>query len=112
MTKSKVISVDMQQIKKIVDNMPEDRKPLANNLYNELLFMNETMQQLKEQVREHGAVDIFKQGNNEFPREHPALTAYNKTLGRYNQTFKQMADLLPESDGKEQTDALMDFIQG
>lgn len=105
-------SANMQQVEKILQDIPESRQPMANSLYEELRFMQSTMAQLKYQVETEGAVDLFKQGIQEFWREHPALTAYNKTLGRYNATYKLLIDLLPEPEHKGESDELMDFIQG
>lgn len=112
MTKKLVVSNDMKKLKALLKNIPEDRQPIADGLYNELVFMQNTMIILKKQVEEEGAVSMFKQGAQEFLREHPALTAYNKTIQRYSQVYKQLIDLLPKTDEGKQTDPLMDFIKG
>ncbi|MEW9675258.1 hypothetical protein ABRT01_03580 [Lentibacillus sp. L22] len=111
MTTSKNISTDMKKVKRLLKEIPEDRQPIAQGLYNELVFMQNTMSTLKQRVEDEGAVSMFKQGKQEFLREHPALTAYNKTIQRYGQIYKQLLDLLPKSDEKQQTDPLMDFIK-
>jgi len=54
---------------------------------------------------------MFKQGKQQFLREHPALTAYNKTLQRFNQVIKQIIDLLPKAEENQPRDALLEFIQ-
>lgn len=111
-SKKKVtISTDMKKVKQLLKSIPEDRQPVAQSLYSELVFMQKTMASLKQQVEEEGAVSMFKQGKQEFLREHPALTAYNKTIQRYGQIYKQLLDLLPKADGKPQSDPLMDFIR-
>jgi len=108
--KKSPMSMDMVKVKKLLDNVQEDRQPIALNLYDELVFMNSTMRMLKSQVERDGAVEDFKNGSQEFLREHPALTAYNKTLQRYMQVYKQIIDLLPKSNENNETDELMDFI--
>lgn len=112
MTKKKkpVISTDMRKVKKLLKDVPEDRRAIAQGLYNELVFMQNTLQDLKEQVEEEGAVSMFKQGKQEFLREHPALKAYNTTIQRYNLIYKQFIDLLPVSEGAEANDPLIEFI--
>lgn len=110
-TKKKVtISTDMRELKKLLKEIPEERQPIAQGLYNELVFMQNTMSKLKEQVEEEGAVSLFKQGAQEFLREHPALKAYNTTIQRYSLIYKQLVDLLPKADEKPQDDPLIDFI--
>ena len=105
------VSTDMKKVKKILKEIPEDRQPIAQGLYNELVFMQNTLKELKQQVEEEGAVSMFKQGKQEFLREHPALTAYNKTIQRYGQIYKQLLDLLPRTDTEQETDPLIEFIK-
>ncbi len=105
------ISREMKELKKILDQVPEDRQPIAKSLYKEIVFMENTLDTLKEQVEKDGPVSLFKQGKQEFLRESPALQGYNKTLQRYNQTIKQVVDLLPPAE-VETKDELMDFIKG
>lgn len=112
MTKKKkqVVSADMKKVKNLLKDIPEDRRAIAQGLYNELVFMQNTLQNLKEQVEEEGAVSMFKQGQQEFLREHPALKAYNTTIQRYNLIYKQFIDLLPQTDESNQDDELLNFI--
>jgi len=109
--KKENISTDMKKVKTLLDNVPEQRQPVAQGLYSELVFMQNTMAVLKRQVEEEGAVSMFKQGRQEFLREHPALKAYNTTIQRYSLIYKQLVDLLPKTDEGQQTDPLIDFIK-
>ena len=112
-TKKKIyISNDMKKVKRLLKEIPEDRQPIAHGLYNELVFMQNTLNTLKEQVETEGAVSMFKQGRQEFLREHPALKAYNTTVQRFSLLYKQLVDLLPQTDKEQRTDALIDFIKG
>ncbi|MED0665669.1 hypothetical protein P4T04_04975 [Bacillus badius] len=113
-SKKKVtISTDMRKVKRLLKEIPEERQPIAQGLYNELVFMQNTLNSLKEQVEQEGAVSMFKQGKQEFLREHPALKAYNTTVQRFSLLYKQLVDLLPPTTGAEQqTDPLIDFIKG
>lgn len=104
-------SAEMKKLEKLLKDIPEDRKPIADSLFKEVVFMQNTLKELKAQVDKDGPVELFKQGVQQFYREHPALQGYNKTLQRYNQTLKQITDLLPQSTIKED-DPLLDFIKG
>ena len=106
------LSKELKRLKQILKNVPQDRQPIAESLFDELAFMDRTMQSLREQVNKDGPISLFKQGKQEFLREHPALTAYNKTIQRYNQTLKQLIDLLPKTDGQSEADPLLEFIKG
>lgn len=106
------ISSDMKKLKTILKQIPEDRQPIGNSLYNEIVFMEKTLNTLKNQVDEEGPVSMFKQGKQEFLREHPALKAYNTTIQRYSLLYKQLIDLLPKFEEKHDTDELLDFMSG
>src|SRR5699024_9389391 len=79
-------SINMKKFDNILQNLPEDKRALAANLFEEMQFMKQTMAELKQLVQEQGTIQTFTQGQTSYPRENPALTAYNKTMGRYNQT--------------------------
>ncbi len=101
-----------RQFNKILKQVPEDKKPIAESLIKELLFMTNTLDDLKEQVEERGTVDLFKQGSQEFIRESPALKAYNTTVQRYSLLYKQLSDLLPKGQPESNDNALYEFIKG
>jgi|SRR5699024_3998407 len=103
-------SINMKKFEDLLKDLPEDKQALAANLFEELKFMKETMAELKQLVQEQGTIQTFTQGQTSYPRENPALAAYNKTLGKYNQTYKQLMEVLPKDDEKEQKDELLDFI--
>lgn len=111
-SKKENISTDMKKVKSLLKSVPKERQPIAQGLYKELVFMQNTLEALKQQVEEEGAVSLFKQGRQEFLREHPALKAYNTTIQRYSLLYKQLIDLLPKTDEGKQNDELLDFIKG
>ena len=100
----------MKKVKRLLKDIPEDRRAIAQGLFKELVFMQNTLDTLRQQVEDEGAVDMFKQGKQEFLREHPALKAYNTTIQRYNLIYKQFIDLLPKTEENNQGDELLDFI--
>ncbi len=104
-------SKEMKALEKLLKTIPDDRLPIAQSLFKELVFMQNTLIELKIIVEKDGPIELFKQGKQEFYRENPALQGYNKTLQRYNQTVKQLIDLFPISQQKE-NDELLEFIKG
>ena len=100
-----------RQFNKILKQIPEDKKPIAKSLIKELTFMALTLDDLKEQIKEGGTVELFKQGKQEFLRESPALKAYNTTVQRYSTLYKQLTDLLPKAAQDTQENALYEFIK-
>ncbi len=101
-----------RQFNKILKQIPGDKKLIAKGLIKELTFMALTLDDLKEQIKEGGTVELFKQGKQEFLRESPALKAYNTTVQRYSTLYKQLTDLLPKAAREAQENALYEFIKG
>lgn len=108
--KNEEISKEMKQVKKVLKLIPKDRLPIAQNIYNELLFIQRTLDKLKEEVETQGTTTLFKQGQQEFLRENPALKGYNTTLKNYSNLSKQLVDLLPPVKPVEEADPLITFI--
>lgn len=98
----------MNKLKKRLKDIPEDNRAMAKSIFNELLFMQETMEELKQHTKDKGAVTLFKQGKQEFLRENPALKTYNAMVQRYSQLYKQLSELLPVET--TQQDELLEFI--
>jgi len=101
-------SINLEQLKIQIDKDDNINKPVAYDLIEELNFMKETMNELKNTVRTHGATYIFKQGEQEYLKESPAMKSYNTTVSKYNATLKQLLSLLPQE--VEESDAFMNFV--
>lgn len=101
-------SINLEQFKEQIDKEENINKPVAYDLLEELTFMKETMDELKATVQLHGATYIFKQGEQEYLKENPAMKSYNATVTKYNATLKQLLSLLPEQS--DETDKFMDFV--
>lgn len=100
------------ELKEILAKIPNDKKAIAARLADELVFMQETLADLKQQVKDTGTLEHFQQGKQDFMRESPALRSYNNTLKQYNSTFKQLCDLLPKEETTRSTgNPLYDFIE-
>ncbi|WP_210129903.1 hypothetical protein [Staphylococcus sp. GDX8P54P] len=101
-------SINLEQLKMQIDKDNNINKPVAYDLIEELNFMKETMEELKNTVRTHGATYIFTQGEQSYLKESPAMKSYNTTVSKYNATLKQLLSLLPQDT--EESDAFMDFV--
>lgn len=96
--KNSATSAD-NKLKKLIDLVPEERKPVAERLASEIGFMSRTLEALKAAVDEEGPVDS------------PALKSYNVTVQRYGTICKQFVDMLPKPEQKNAGSALYNFIR-
>lgn len=101
-------SINLEKFKEQIDADNNINKPVAYDLLEELVFMKQTMDELKSTVQLHGATYLFKQGEQEYLKENPAMKSYNATVTKYNATLKQLLSLIPEQT--EESDEFMDFV--
>ena len=101
------------ELKRILEKIPQEKREVAARYADELIFMQETLKDLKERIRKEGTIEHFVQGSQNFTRESPALKGYNNTLKQYNSTFKQLCDLLPKEEATKQPafNPLYDFVE-
>lgn len=81
---------NMRKLKRLLKLVPADRKAVAEKLIAEIAFMEDTLNGLRRHVEENGAIDHFKQGQQEFDRESPAVKTYNTMIQRYSLIYRQL----------------------
>lgn len=108
--KDKFIAKELRNLKKIAKNVPSDKKIIADSIIKELSFMAYTLEELRQNVKENGAVDYFINGKQEMWRESPALKSYSTMIQRYSLLYKQLTDLLPKSSDVQNSSELIDFL--
>lgn len=107
--KEKEIKKEISKYKKIFKNVPEDKKPFAEKLYNQAAFMVITLDDLQKKINREGPVITAVNGNGfETTTEHPAQKSYNTMIKNYNSTIKALIDLLPNSNTED--DELTQFL--
>lgn len=102
---------NLSKLKKIIKAVDENRRPVAENIYSKLLFLDATLAELEQQIKDEGAVIELVNGNGfKTIAEHPAQKSYNTMIGRYNALIKTFIDIIP--DGARQGDEFLDFVSG
>lgn len=99
------------ELNEILQKIPEDKQAIAGRLADELVFMQQALTDLKRQIKEHGTIELYRNGAQECLRENPAVKSYNTMIQRYSGLFKQLCDMLPKDQQPEDTDALLDFVE-
>ena len=94
--------------KAILEMIPDDRKAIANKLITELTWMQKTLARLKKEVDSNGVVDKYLNGS---AKDSAALKAYNTTIQRYGNLYKQLSDMMTLSPEIESSDQLLTFIK-
>lgn len=105
------ISKEMKRVKKTLKNISEDKKPIAQDLYSQLVFLNKMLEECKKSIDEKGTIIEIVNGNQKYIKENPGVKTFNTTIQRYALIYKQYIALLPQEEQKED-DKLMLFVKG
>lgn len=87
-------------VRELAAMAPEDVRGVAEALADEIEFMRRTLDELREHISVHGAVDLYRNGKQENWRESPAMKSYSALIPRYAALFKQLVGLLPDDSGE------------
>ena len=110
--KEKRIKRELNRLKKIFADLPEDVKRVADGLIQEAAFMRVTLEETRAVIDHEGIIERFEQGAQRFLREHPATKVYASFVNRYSVVVKQLIDLLPATEkGKTEADELIEFVK-
>lgn len=108
MDKDKMTKTLLGKYRKIFKDADKEKKIFIEKLYTEAVFMEITLMELKEKIKEEGAITTGTNGNGfEVTQEHPATKSYNTMIRNYNGIMKTILENVPE-DTKD--DELMLFI--
>lgn len=92
---------DLNVLKKTFESMDNDRGMLGLSILSELEFINQTLAELKKEIKEKGVVTDMSQGSYSIKRSNPALNTYNITIKNYNALISKLNDLLPKKESVE-----------
>lgn len=100
-----------KNIEAFIKGLPQERQDLAKGLLRELRFMDETLEELKADIKERGVtIDGVGSTGQSTSKTNPSLSTYNVVIKNFNSTIRQLADLLPDG-AKTEKDALLSYIQ-
>lgn len=90
--------MNMQKLDNILKKIPAEKMNEATLISEEMKFILITIEELKKDIQEKGAVEHFEQGKQNFLRESPALSSYNKLMKTYDTFYKNLIALVPKED--------------
>lgn len=103
-------TININELRVVFEKKNDNRSKLALSLLDKAEFMEDTLNQLQNRIKENGVVTSMCQGSYNIDRANPALQAYNVTIKNYNSVIKQLVDLLPDNDLKIEGEDLLKFI--
>lgn len=96
-----------KKISELISLISADQQPIAQKLVAELLFMQDILKTLKQEIKTNGVVDT----SSGTAKESPAIRSYNSTVQRYGNLLKQFEMMLRKDSVKiDDADALKDWL--
>ncbi|GGC97847.1 hypothetical protein [Pontibacillus salipaludis] len=104
--KEKEIKKEFNRLRRILKkfDIEKNRLSTAEGLLHESAFMRVTLQELKEDINQNGAIDEMPQGDYSIMRESPSVKTYNTMVQRYATVNKEIFSLLPKDQSKADDD--------
>ena len=109
--KEKKIKQEINRVKKLYKDFPKEKLKVIEGLINEVAFMKISLEETREDLVKNGMTELFVQGSQEFNRERPEVKIYTTLIQRYSNVMKQLIDLLPPEEKKEEKDELLEFLR-
>lgn len=104
--KDKRIRKEELRLLRIYKDIDKDNKAIIDGLINRAAYMRITLEDWEEDIDENGYIEMFTQSEKTEPyeRERPVIRLYNTMNKNYQSIIKQLSDLVPKPDLKEEVD--------
>jgi hypothetical protein len=92
--------------------MSKNTKKVVKSLIENASFMAITLQDLQEVINQKGVVSEYQNGENQWgTKKSPEVEVYNSMTKNHTQIMKQLADLIPKEQPKQESDGFEDFCE-
>ena len=109
MPKDKKSLTELERLQKIFSKVDKNKRNVVDRLIENAAFMADELKKLQDYIREHGCTEEYQNGSNQFGKKKSSeADVYNTMIKNYTSVIKQLLELLPEEETKE--DELMGYI--
>lgn len=98
---NKLIKKEKNRLNKIYKNIPEKKYKTALKLIDNIAFMSVTLEKLMDEINNSELVVKTKNASQEFSKESPRVTAYNKMYSNFLKGIQHLNSLLPSDENKK-----------
>jgi len=108
------IKKEVLRLKRIYKNIDKDNKAIIDGLIQRAAYMRITLEDWELDIMENGCTEMFTQSLNTPPyeRERPVARLYNTMNKNYQSIIKQLSDLVPKPEPKQEDDGFDEFVNG
>lgn len=95
--KEERIKKEINRLKRLFKDMPENTKKKVSSLIENAAFMTVTLEDLQEVINRDGPVAEYQNGENQWgTKKSPEVEIYNTMIKNHMGIMKQLTDLMPE----------------
>lgn len=103
------VRTEKKKLDEIYQNLPENKKKLAEGLIEEAARLRVRLKYLWEDLQENGETELFSQSPNTPPyqRERPQARLFTSTDKNYQSIIKTLNDMLPPEAPRSKLDLFL-----
>ena len=95
--KNKAIKKELNRLKKLFKDLPENKKKISEKLIDNAAFMSVSLKELKKDIILYGVKETYVNGKDQYGfKESIESKTYNTTIKNYMAIIKQLNEMLPE----------------
>ena len=107
---NELIEAEREKLASLFSEISDDQQKVAARLIERIAFMTITLEILEDDIKRKGPTYKFQQGNQKMYVENPSQKSYNTMINRYTAACKELFNLLPKSNQKDDGDGFDDFL--
>lgn len=110
--KAERVSATIKKMRKMLGGIDKDHREIVESLIENAAFMCETLRDLQKEIDENGVVEEYRNGANQYGyKTSSAVVAYNQMIKNYNQTCRQIIDIVGKNGVRgDADDGFDDFV--
>lgn len=112
-TKDARISAEEARLRAVYSELDSQKKIVAEGLIQRAAYYRVTLEDFEKDLDENGYTEQFRQGKEQDPydRKRPVADMYTSMSALYQKCIKQLTDLLPKENVKQESvDELAEFL--
>ncbi|AJQ57903.1 MULTISPECIES: hypothetical protein [Bacillus] len=109
--KEKRIKREMTRLNSLLKNLDPKKKRAVSSLIKNAAFMAVTLEDVQDKINKNGIEEQYQNGANQFGNKKTiAVEVHNNMTKNHAQVMKQLTDLLPKEQPKEEDDGFDEFV--
>ncbi|SHF16583.1 hypothetical protein [Caloramator proteoclasticus] len=111
LSKEERINQEVKRLNKIFSKIDTKTKKAVHSLIENAAFMSVTLDDLQKEIIKNGVVSEYQNGENQWgTKKSPEVEIYNTMIKNHMAIMKQLADLLPKEEIKQEDDGFEEFV--